>query len=701
MTPKEGDHVMGTEQEGASNSNECCNDCAAPLAAEAFSDETPWQPGCPRQRTRSSSSASSSLGTPTRRSMASTWPQNVGSALLSESSPTKSSSSSGPRQQQQVKSVTDLAALLALGTSQDAFEALAAAAAALEDMGPSEVEAASKEARASALVRGGTLVAMKPVTSDLTGCSESDGLPGGGFHALRLRSASALAAGATWLLPRAQRLIVEDGAHPNDGSPHGCDAGETSAAVDAGSLAVRQAEEARSLPEATRCISGPLKAGAEKLAGGVAVPLRRLGGMAALTGETHLRRWGADLAQLARRSVVRDQQSFQQITAPAIWTSWPEDAAAAASIAAAAAAEAYAMARPPKRDISPLKYVSDASFHEALESGDTVLVKGSWLAQRAVSSSLLPRRQELQTQAPEAIWNTGELMSRMSQGAVIIVAVSYCWLTREHPDPKGRQLSTLGFALNQLLASTPLEDAAIFLDWCSLYQQPRSETEEISFIRALQYVHLWYAHQGTRVWALSQVPADVELQAAYEERGWPCFERALGSMVTKSSFLLDLGLLDSMDPGEVPTDWQGISAACRPQRGPPLVPEVFSTRAHELYFTRGAVDRDFVVRKYTDAFHEVLGVAEELLFNDIGWGDQEVRQLATLLPRCSRLRKVTLHGNRAGPLSAAVLAAIAPYCVSLEELWLTGTPAGRNRECREWLKAAWEHSGKNTEGLKF
>merc|ERR1719265_1082301 len=104
-----------------------------------------------------------------------------------------------------------------------------------------------------------------------------------------------------------------------------------------------------------------------------------------------LRRLSLDLTQLARRSLMLDEQALQRFTAPVLWSKWPKDAALAASTAAESAAAAWAMPHGPLREASPLKYVSDYTFRDALISGETVLVKGAWLAAHALSGSLLPR----------------------------------------------------------------------------------------------------------------------------------------------------------------------------------------------------------------------------------------------------------------------------------------------------------------------
>ena len=79
--------------------------------------------------------------------------------------------------------------------------------------------------------------------------------------------------------------------------------------------------------------------------------------------------------------------------------------------------------------------------------------------------------------------------------------------------------------------------AAVFFYWCSLPQQPRTAEQQSQFEKALKHINIWYAHSLTIVWMLTRVPAGVR---AYEERGWPCFETAVSSMLKDSNKAVDL-----------------------------------------------------------------------------------------------------------------------------------------------------------------
>ena len=57
-------------------------------------------------------------------------------------------------------------------------------------------------------------------------------------------------------------------------------------------------------------------------------------------------------------------------------------------------------------------YTSKDSIQKALEGGDTVLLKGSWLVELSKSGGTLPRRQDL---PPEAVWDPEALMPRVPE----------------------------------------------------------------------------------------------------------------------------------------------------------------------------------------------------------------------------------------------------------------------------------------------
>eukprot|EP00927_Polykrikos_kofoidii_P068182 TRINITY_DN63552_c0_g1_i1.p1 TRINITY_DN63552_c0_g1~~TRINITY_DN63552_c0_g1_i1.p1 ORF type:complete len:895 (-),score=148.63 TRINITY_DN63552_c0_g1_i1:35-2635(-) len=358
------------------------------------------------------------------------------------------------------------------------------------------------------------------------------------------------------------------------------------------------------------------------------------------------------------------------------------------------------------------KYIANETLWNALDNEYAVLIKGSWLRKRASSSNIkaLPRRQDLVEKYPSAVWKLEELFELMSSGSVVVIAVSHSWITQDHPDPTGSQLRVLGHALGKMIDGSSVEDLAVFYDWCSLYQRPRCPMEEAMYNYSREDVSLWFAHTGTRVWMLTQqneaaVDTDDEdyeeasCAVPYAERGWTNFERALGEMATQSRFLMDLGKMDSVQIQA--SNWHQIATICRAERRPPLTPQAFEEFIRTKKFGDGDADREFVTQKYASLFFDLIIASPELSYSDLDWTDVEVQKLVEVLPHCSRLRTLVLHGNSIGHDGAVALAKVLPRCPSLKELWLTGNPLCKHRKAKELLRQAWAFASLPADALHF
>merc|ERR1719203_857381 len=87
-----------------------------------------------------------------------------------------------------------------------------------------------------------------------------------------------------------------------------------------------------------------------------------------------------------------------------------------------------------------------------------------------------------------------------------ILSISYSWLSGSHPDPEGFHLRVFAPLLKHFARHCKIgvDSLAIFIDWCSLPQLPRTHAEESAYMRALQHIDLWYAHWLVEVWLLTR-----------------------------------------------------------------------------------------------------------------------------------------------------------------------------------------------------
>jgi len=276
--------------------------------------------------------------------------------------------------------------------------------------------------------------------------------------------------------------------------------------------------------------------------------------------------------------------------------------------------------------------------------------------------------------------------------------VSYCWQTPEHPDPGGEQLHLLGCVAAGYTKATH-RDIAVFIDWCSLPQPPRSPEEQASFIQSLCHVGLWYGHRQTWKWMLTTPPPSSSSSAGcqharYEERGWPTFEWTASQLAGVPERVLDLGRLGQ---GGGVDDWSGIMAVCaHTSREPPIIPDAFAKLLEEKALTR-SVDRAFLEAAYRRLFEDLVASADVLDFSCLGWADEEFGRLAVALPLCRGLRRLYLSWNRAGDAGAEALAAALPCCSRLCKLGLAGNPISDGGKQR--FRDAWRRAGKLAEQL--
>ncbi|CAK0882498.1 unnamed protein product [Prorocentrum cordatum] len=340
-----------------------------------------------------------------------------------------------------------------------------------------------------------------------------------------------------------------------------------------------------------------------------------------------------------------------------------------------------------------------------LGSGAVVLVDAEWMVERAGSGGTLEPRQALPPIAfmphsgvKAATADTGERGVPLPP-LLHIACVSHCWLQANHPDPHGHNLRILGRAL-QLLSADPFPNFtgrwAVFMDFCCIHQNCRDyggapqrytyqrlegsgcceadaigkfERERELFKEALDSLGSFYSHPATVVFMLTRLPDDYDNPAAYTrsgnlapyfDRGW-CFCESSWAMLTKTwAFLVDLGQATGDETSYFGHRFCDVSLVhtCAAGRKAPALPDAFEAELHSKGFTNGKDDRPRVAELYRSAFAQRFESAERLVYASLGWGDEEVRQVAAVLASGAvpRLQELNLFGNRVGDEGAAALA---------------------------------------------
>lgn len=365
------------------------------------------------------------------------------------------------------------------------------------------------------------------------------------------------------------------------------------------------------------------------------------------------------------------------------------------------------------------EYTEPWPLLDALRREDTLLIKGSWLLEfvegkmasnsqddfiladsvscdesaseallLAQPSCALPRRQDL---PPEAFWGVEELEARLCRayGRVKVVAISHSWLSRADSDPAGRKLLLLAAMIREWLLFYAKEyawDLALFIDWCSWFQAPRSVREQEVHTRAMQTSHVWYVNQWTDVWLLNHFPSyhgcgheSSPSDSCFKTCGWTYFQHALSCMDVKAkascgASVIDLGKLPNTcarAAGERGAfhdmDWHAIETTCTAERRICVAP---STVAEDLKQKGFACPGERVVleRCYARVFSDVAPFTSEVLLQELNLPEDDVGRIGRVLPLLSGLRFLSLARNNIGDLGAAAVSQALPRCHSLAAL---------------------------------
>ncbi|EOD06793.1 Hypothetical protein EMIHUDRAFT_359425 [Emiliania huxleyi CCMP1516] len=322
-------------------------------------------------------------------------------------------------------------------------------------------------------------------------------------------------------------------------------------------------------------------------------------------------------------------------------------------------------------------------LERVLASGAVALLDAQWIISHAEAGGVLTHRQAL---PKEAFLSFADLVEA-TEYDLPVAALSYPWLTKDHPDPRGANLSRVARALKALLSHIDIPRLGVFWDFGSLHQHPdppngvlRTEEQNALFKQGLSCLGTLYSHQHTTVLRLTSFPdghkaedqAEGTNVAKYFDRGWCFTENAWASLTKSGDLSLDLGKMrvgKEYDCGSLIGDCTQAGG-----RRPPLLPSAFAAELEKKSFTNGKDDKPLVKQLYEAAFEEQFGKATELSYRGLGWGDAEAAQLAEVLASgaAPRLEELSLSYNKIGDegckaLAAALKEGAAPR---LEKLYL-------------------------------
>ena len=134
------------------------------------------------------------------------------------------------------------------------------------------------------------------------------------------------------------------------------------------------------------------------------------------------------------------------------------------------------------------------------------------------------------------------------------------------------------------------------------------------------------------------MPSSAENQHPYDRRGWCIFEMYLSSLVKDDYCFLKLS-----EMGGTQRNWSAIRNQCKVSRPAPMSPDAFEAMLNAgvqkeaeslgsgIKFTSGKDLTEVVIPQYKKGFLRLMGAADILMYDELGWGDEEVKILAAAL----------------------------------------------------------------------
>lgn len=197
-------------------------------------------------------------------------------------------------------------------------------------------------------------------------------------------------------------------------------------------------------------------------------------------------------------------------------------------------------------------YFTPDALIRSVHTGSIAPLRGSWIIHLQNAGGALSRRQELPKEAFFTAADISHLVTALGDNwGLLVVALSYKWLSAVHPDPTGFHLTAVARIARLYLkhdqsfgpdayfsplveafvaAGVPsrLWDFALMWDFGSLYQRDRSPDpepfpahEEKLFYDGLGMLNIWYGHARTACWMQTSLPDEPTQGALVDSAAQP------------------------------------------------------------------------------------------------------------------------------------------------------------------------------------
>eukprot|EP00929_Paragymnodinium_shiwhaense_P008915 TRINITY_DN112900_c0_g1_i1.p1 TRINITY_DN112900_c0_g1~~TRINITY_DN112900_c0_g1_i1.p1 ORF type:complete len:537 (+),score=133.92 TRINITY_DN112900_c0_g1_i1:63-1673(+) len=363
----------------------------------------------------------------------------------------------------------------------------------------------------------------------------------------------------------------------------------------------------------------------------------------------------------------------------------------------------YVSAKP-----NPFTLIKGSRLSSLILQGAIAVVKSSYFEDCEMRGLPFGRRQDISSMF---IWPGPQAVQQWAKhGKCFLCNVSYGWLSKSHPDPDGYHLKRLVRIFNEFKALWEMQEVGVIIDFCSIWQPDgdkdnRAEEQIKLHQQSLEEICTPFGHRGVTSFILTGTPP--EEPRLYHDRGWTLLETTMIDLKGGDWNRWKFGNFDTH--GTWANPYAFFSEARLDGRKVPPRPEDFEdaldirragTEAKGCCLFSRSVDEQRVPKLFRMAFKSMT-CETKLVYDGVGWTDDDMHLLADLLPHYEDLEQLHLRNNKIGTAGAGRLAEVIPSLKRLQCLVLTGNPLSRNFTVQAYLSHVWCRAGKPLRLLEF